>query len=40
MKYLKNILSAAFILIALSSCKTDRKAEIKTIEIASDKTSQ
>ena len=39
MKYLKNILSAAFILITLSSCKTDRKAEIKTIEIASDKTS-
>ena len=39
MKYLKNILSSAFILIALSSCKTDRKAEIKTIEIASDKTN-
>ena len=39
MKYLKNILSAAFILITLSSCKTDRKAEIKTIEIAPDKTS-
>ena len=40
MKFLKNILSVTFILIILSSCKTDKKVEIKTIDISSEKISQ
>lgn len=40
MKFLKNILSVTFILILLSSCKTDKKVEIKTIDISSEKISQ
>lgn len=40
MKFLKNILSVTFILILLSSCKTDKKVEIKTIDVSSEKISQ
>jgi Cu+-exporting ATPase len=40
MKFLKNILSVIFILILLSSCKTDKKVEIKTIDVSSEKISQ
>ena len=40
MKFLKNILSVTFILIILSSCKTDKKVEIKTIDVSSEKISQ
>lgn len=40
MKFLKNILSVTFILIIFSSCKTDKKVEIKTIDISSEKISQ
>ena len=40
MKFLKNILSVTFILIILSSCKTDKKVEIKTIDISPEKISQ
>jgi Cu+-exporting ATPase len=40
MKFLKNILGVTFILIILSSCKTDKKVEIKTIDISSEKISQ
>ena len=40
MKFLKNILSVTFILILLSSCKTDKKVEIKTINVSSEKISQ
>lgn len=40
MKFLKNILSVTFILIMISSCKNDKKAEIKTINLSSEKISQ
>lgn len=40
MKFLKNILKLTFILIILSSCKTDKKVEIKTIDVSSEKISQ
>jgi Cu+-exporting ATPase len=40
MKFLKNILGVTFILIILSSCKTDKKVEIKTIDVSSEKISQ
>ena len=40
MKFLKNILSVTFILILLSSCKTDKKVEIKTIDVSSETTSK
>ena len=40
MKFLKNILRVTFILIILSSCKTDKKVEIKTIDVSSEKISQ
>ena len=40
MKFLKNILSVTFILILLSSCKTDKKVEIITINDSSEKISQ
>lgn len=40
MKFLKNILSVTFILIIFSSCKTDKKVEIKTIDVSSEKISQ
>ena len=40
MKFLKSILSVTFILIILSSCKTDKKVEIKTIDVSSEKISQ
>ncbi|MDG1314984.1 MAG: heavy metal-associated domain-containing protein [Flavobacteriaceae bacterium] len=40
MKFLKNILSVTFILIILSSCMNDKKAEIKTINLSSEKISQ
>ena len=40
MEFLKNILSVTFILIILSSCKTDKKVEIKTIDVSSEKISQ
>lgn len=40
MKSLKNILSIMVILIMLSSCKNDKKAEIKTINLSSEKISQ
>lgn len=40
MKFLKNILKLTFILIILSSCKTDKKVEIKTIGVSSEKISQ
>jgi len=40
MVFLKNILSVTFILIILSSCMNDKKAEIKTINLSSEKISQ
>lgn len=40
MEFLKNILSVTFILIILSSCMKDKKAEIKTINISSEKINQ
>lgn len=40
MKFLKNIISITIILIMLSSCKNDKKAEIKTINLSSEKISQ
>jgi Cu+-exporting ATPase len=40
MVFLKNILSVTFILIILSSCINDKKAEIKTINLSSEKISQ
>ena len=40
MEFLKNILSVTFILIILSSCINDKKAEIKTINLSSEKISQ
>ena len=40
MKHLKKIISIAVILIAFFSCKNDGKAEIKTVEIASETTNQ
>ena len=40
MKFLKNIISITVILIMLSSCKNDKKAEIKTINLSSEKISQ
>ena len=40
MKFLKSILNVIFILIILSSCKTDKKVEIKTIDVSSEKISQ
>jgi mercuric ion binding protein len=40
MEFLKNILSVTFILIILSSCMNDKKAEIKTINLSSEKISQ
>lgn len=40
MKSLKNILSIMVILIMLSSCRNDKKAEIKTINLSSEKISQ
>lgn len=40
MKFLKSILNVTFILIILSSCKTDKKVEIKTIDVSSEKISQ
>ena len=40
MEFLKNILSVTFILIILSSCMNDKKAEIKTINLSSEKINQ
>jgi mercuric ion binding protein len=40
MKHLKKIISIAVIMIAFFSCKNDGKAEIKTVEIASETTNQ
>ncbi|MBT4915496.1 MAG: heavy-metal-associated domain-containing protein [Formosa sp.] len=40
MEFLKNILSVTFILIILSSCMKDKNAEIKTINLSSEKINQ
>ena len=40
MKFLKNIISITVILIMLSSCKNNKKVEIKTINFSSEKISQ
>ncbi len=40
MKFLKNIISITVILIMLSSCKKNKKVEIKTINLSSEKISQ
>ena len=40
MVFLKNILSVTFILIILSSCMKDKNAEIKTINLSSEKINQ
>ena len=40
MEFLKNILSVTFVLIILSSCMNDKKAEIKTINLSSEKINQ
>ena len=40
MNLLKNIISITVILIMLSSCKNDKKAEIKTINLNSEKIIQ
>ena len=40
MKFLKNIMSITVILIMLLSCKNDKKAEIKTINLNSEKIIQ
>ena len=40
MEFLKNILSVTFILIILSSCMNDKKAEIKTVNLSSEKINQ
>ncbi|MDA9334623.1 cation transporter [Flavobacteriaceae bacterium] len=37
MKHLKTILASAFILVLLFSCKNEAKAEIKTVETATEK---
>ena len=39
MKFLKNIISITVILIMLSSCKNNKKVEIKTINLSSEKIS-
>ena len=40
MKFLKNIISITGILITLSSCMNDKKAEIKTVNLSSEKINQ
>ena len=40
MNYINKIISVTLILITLYACKTDEKAEIKTINISSEKNSQ